>query len=180
MGQRMWGGGRHKLAAETEPRQKLAGHVILFGHNRTGSRVRPILEKLGFTVLVVDFNPEVIDQLNRAGVRAVYGDVSDHELYEQLDLPTASMIISTIPDMYDNLHLLGGVDKSNRQQVVMVTAADNFDAQRLYRAGADFVLVPNLVGGDYLAGLIEQHAGGPEKTATWHKYLAAKREVPGK
>ena len=41
-----------------------------------------------------------------------------------------------------------------------VTAGDVVDAARLYEAGADYVLVPHSVGGEYLATLIEHYGKG--------------------
>lgn len=153
-------------------------NALLFGHNRSGSRIRPVLEKMGFKVLVIDFNPEEVELLQKQGGLVLYGDISDHELYAQLQLSGVRLIVSTAPDLHDNLRLLGGLEPVSNDRVVIVTAADEIDANRLYQAGADYVLIPKLAGGDYLAGVIEHHSKGwtiQRKTEALKKYLDQRR-----
>ena len=146
--------------------EKLSGHAVLFGHNRVGSKIRPALEKLAENVVVVDFNPEIVDKLQKSGINVLYGDMSDHELYEDLALDKAGLVISTVPDLKDNLNLLKGLKELRKRnnhyghQVVMLTASDQFDATRLYDEGADYVLEPFSVSGDFLSHVLEQHSKG--------------------
>ena len=128
-------------------------HIVLFGHNRIGGVVRPVLEKLG-TVIVVDFNPEIVEKLTQSGVRVVYGDMSDHEMYDELGMKQARLVVSTVPDVNDSLRMLWEMKGWKRHPVVILTAVDESDATRLYGAGADYVLVPHSVGGEYVADLL--------------------------
>ena len=137
-------------------------HAVLFGHNRMGSIIRPALERLGFEVIVVDFNPAVIEKLKQQNINAVFGDMADHELFQSLNLEKAKLVISTVPDATDEAQFLeelsGSRKKSSpRRQTVILTARDTEGAKTLYRVGADYVLVPHLVGGEYLAGILEKH-----------------------
>ncbi|KKU29022.1 MAG: Transporter, CPA2 family [Candidatus Amesbacteria bacterium GW2011_GWA2_47_11b] len=145
--------------AETKSRS-LTGHVVLFGHNRTGRVVRPALEKLGREVVVVDFDPKVVEEIG-----GVYGDIADYELYEELNLDKAEMVMSTVSDVEDNLQLLSALKK--KRPISIILAADTADAVRLYKSGADLVLVPHTIGGEYLSHLISVH--GLDR-----KYLQAK------
>jgi voltage-gated potassium channel Kch len=154
---------RKKTKEEEGEWKEMAGHAVLFGHNRVGSRVRPVLEKTGWEVLVVDFNPEVVEKLKNDGVKVVYGDMSDQELYEKLALGKASLIVSTIPNLKDNLHLLSWLS-GNKDQMTVVTANDTDDAKILYGSGADYVLVPHNVGGEFLAQVLTHHGSGNEST----------------
>jgi Kef-type K+ transport system membrane component KefB len=137
--------------------EKLDNHIVLFGHNRIGSELRPVLEKMGKKVLVVDFNPAVVDELSGEGTPAVYGDMSDLELYEKLGIEAAEAVVSTVPDLNDNLTFLAEVSKYKKRPMAILTAADKFDAARLYESGADYVLIPHSVGGQYLAQIFEHH-----------------------
>lgn len=130
-----------------------SGHVVMFGHNRVGKLLRPVLQKMGFEVLVVDFNPEEIDHL---GEGAIYGDMADHELYESLDLASAVAVISTVPDVQDSLQFLLEIKNHKHKPLLIVTAADSQDARELYEAGADYVLVPHAVGGEFLAQTFDE------------------------
>ncbi len=142
------------------PKEGLKGHVVLFGHNRTGEMLRPVLERSGRKLTVVDFNPSVVDDLLNKGVNVVYGDMADVELLDTLGLSDADLIISTVPDIRDNMQLLKSIPSTGKEKpVVVVTAVDNLEARKLYVSGADFVLVPNTVGGEYLGNLLEPLAG---------------------
>ncbi len=132
-------------------------HIVLFGHNRIGKVLRPVLEKLGL-VVVVDFNPDVVDELREKGVKAIFGDISDPELYEELALPRSRMIISTVPDVNDSLRLLGAARRWKDKPTLILTAVDDADAVRLYEAGASYVLLPHSVGGEYMGEMLSQAA----------------------
>lgn len=139
---------------DEEPR-RLSGHIVLFGHNRVGKVLLPALLKLGVPVVVVDFNPEVVHALvardRNTDLEVMYGDMSDHELYERLALSDAKLIVSTVPDMRDSQHLLQEIRRFPHRPLTVMTAQDGYDAERLYTAGADYVLEPYSVGGEFLA-----------------------------
>ena len=140
-----------------EVSEKLSDHILLFGHNRTGGRILPALEKLG-TVLVVDFNPNEIEGLKGRGIQAIYGDISDYELYEEVGLAEARFVVSTVPDLEDNLQILEYLQTLKKRNTgVVMSAVDTLDAERLYKKGADFVLIAQQVGGDYLAEMFKKH-----------------------
>ncbi len=145
--------GRRQHGTDTKPGWQ--GHTVLFGHNRTGSALRPALLGLNKPLVVVDFDPQVVERL---GSEAIYGDMGDYDLYDQIGLKRASLVVSTVADMSDNLQLLQYLRPGSKKRQVVVTAADGQEAQRLYRAGADYVLVPNSVGGEYLAQIIAGHS----------------------
>lgn len=148
-----------KRNIQEEEALPLTGHVVLFGHNRVGSLVRPHLEKLGKQVVVVDFNPEIVEELTQEKVNAVFGDMGDLEIYENLKLGFADLIISTVPDIKDELILMGEIARlKNGKPGVVLTAEDNIDAGKLYAAGADYVLVPRSIGGEFLNTIFE-HKG---------------------
>ena len=76
-----------------------------------GERILRTLKSLKHSIVVVDFNPDVVTKLKKQGVTCLYGDMSDLEVMEQLNLDSARMIISTVPDVADNLLLLNLVHK---------------------------------------------------------------------
>ena len=158
-----------KIKNELSEAEAIKDHVVLFGHNRIGSVIRPILEKIG-TVVVVDFNPEVVDRLLALKVRAVYGDMSDHEMYGELGMKYCRLVISTVPDISDSLLMLLEMKSWSKRPMVILTAVDETDAHRLYKAGADYVLVPHSVGGEYVANLLSGESDKlPEKISRFRE-----------
>jgi Trk K+ transport system NAD-binding subunit len=129
-------------------------HVILVGANRMGGSILKTFEKKGEDVIVVDFDPDVVKTIKeKAGITSIFGDISDIEIQERARLAHAKLIISTVPDVEDNLILLQSM-KGKKAKVVLV-AQNNDEAKRLYAAGADYVVLPHLVGGRHIANMLK-------------------------
>ena len=64
------------------------------------------------------------------------------------------MLISTVPNIQDNLFLLRKVRAVNRRAKVFVTASNIEDALKLYNSGASYVIMPHFLGGEHVSGLI--------------------------
>ena len=138
-------------------REQLGDHVVLVGAEQMGWDLLGFLKtkyKEKEQILVVDFNPEIIRNLSAEGYNAVFGDVSDPEVLEELELGKARLIVITDPDVLDNVHLIKFAKEKNFRGVVVCTAYWLHDAIKLYEAGADYVVVPETVGGKHLAKLL--------------------------
>ncbi len=129
--------------------------AILFGYNRTGFSVLKSLKKLKKNCIVVDFNPEIISTLNKSKIPCLYGDVYDQDFLDELNLNKVKIVVSTIPDFDTNLILLESIRLVNSKAVIIARAHDVKDALELYKKGADYVLIPYFLGGDYLANMID-------------------------
>ncbi len=129
--------------------------TLLIGYNRLGYHIFKKLQKLGKNILIVDFNPEVIHHLMKKKVPCLYGDIGDIEILQRINLKRMELIISTSPDFYDNRLLIKQVNKVNKHAVMIVTSQSVESALDLYEAGADYVIVPHMLGGEYLSILLD-------------------------
>ncbi len=144
------------------PGEKLdfSQHAVLVGCHRSGQLILPVLKKIyGNNLIVVDFNPEVIEQLKNSFVPCLYGDVSDPEIAEMLALKQADLVVSTVRDLTDNLALLDALEKSQSKATVVITASDTKEAITLYERGAHHVSLPLLLEGGSIGRLIADHQG---------------------
>ncbi len=128
--------------------------TVLCGYNRIGYSILKIFRREKEKVLVVDYNPEVIDKLVKEGHHCIYGDVTDEEIIERMNLRKISLLISTVPEMKDNIYLLRKVREINPRAEVIVTGSDIDEALRLYDLGADYVILPHFLGGEHVSHLI--------------------------
>ncbi|MBS3169045.1 cation:proton antiporter [Candidatus Woesearchaeota archaeon] len=128
--------------------------VVLCGYNRIGYSIAQGLQDSKKKLLIVDYNPEVITQLIKEGYHSIYGDVTDEEVLEHLNLPKITMLISTVPAVNDNILLIRKVRSCNHKAQIIVTASEVDDALRLYREGADYVILPHFLGGEHVSNLI--------------------------
>lgn len=131
--------------------------VILFGCNRIGSDFLDIFKEMGHKFLVIDYDPEKIQELEALQINCRYGDADDNEFLEELCLDKTKMVISTIPDFETNDFLIGKVRGENEQAVVIVISHDVDEAIGLYESGATYVITPHFLGGKYASMLISKY-----------------------
>ncbi len=129
---------------------------LLFGENRIGFSIMKAFNKLKKDYLVIDFDPEVVKRLSSEGVNCIYGDVSDSDFLEEIRPDKAKLIVSTIPEKEINMLLTELVRKKNKSAIIIVAARQISEAFELYKAGADYVILPHFLGGEYTAKIIEQ------------------------
>lgn len=143
--------------ADVTPEQRetiAAPRFILFGHNRIGYAIVEYLRKRRLPLLVVDYDPAVVEHCETLGVPVRYGDASDEELLHSLPWDRVECIISTIPTEEVNMLLLQAGRRYHKGARVFVTSHDIDEALRLYAAGAAFVIMPHFLGGTFLADLL--------------------------
>jgi len=139
-----------------EDLSKLTDHVVLIGVHRVGKSILEALEEEGKKVVVVDFDPDVIRDL-KSEILSVFGDIADTDIQERVGLKRAKVIISTVPDIEDNLLLLQSLSHTKNDIKVVVVAYSLDEARELYKNGAHYVVLPHLAGGRHIAKLIKDN-----------------------
>ncbi|MFH1210518.1 MAG: cation:proton antiporter [archaeon] len=131
--------------------------AILFGYNRIGFDILEALkkEKVGF--MVVDYNPQTIQELRRKGITCVYGDADEPEFFNELNLKKAKIAFSTIPDFDTNMLIIDRMKRANKNSIVIVISHQLEEATQLYKKGATYVLMPHFLGGQYASVMINKH-----------------------
>jgi Kef-type K+ transport system membrane component KefB len=122
--------------------------LVLIGAHRTGESIARHLPPED--LLIIDFDPEVAEALKHRGIDHLYGDIGDPEILARANLGQARLVISTSPDLNDNLALLAHVNEFSERPKIIVRAETEADAGTLYGAGADYVLLPHITSGQYL------------------------------
>lgn len=116
--------------------------IIFFGLGRYGSTIAESLIEKGYSVLAVDFDPQVVKDWNAKGGTALFGDAEDQEFPSMLPIATTNWIISAI-SIYDiNISLIKSLKHHKYKGNVAVTAYDSVDADGLREIGADVVFLP--------------------------------------
>ncbi len=147
----------HTEHVSEEMEQRLDNHIIIFGYHRMGYHILKKLHELGHRVMVVDFNPDIIRKLREQSIDCVYGDIEDEEIFDAIHLERASMVVSTVPHRDETSYLIEQVKKRKGSANLIVTAHDIDDALHYYQVGADYVILPHLLGGEHVAELITHY-----------------------
>ncbi len=152
---KLWERARTSESVVTKP-TILTDHVVLFGYHRLGERIAATLEHLTKPLLIIDFNPDVVGRLVAAGKLCLYGDMSDTEILDRANVSQASMIISTIPDVNDNLQLLQDITHRGLTVPVYVTATTWHDTRDLYKAGAHYVIFTHYLSAEHFSLMLQE------------------------
>ncbi|MBI2017972.1 cation:proton antiporter, partial [Candidatus Daviesbacteria bacterium] len=135
----------------------LKDHVIVVGSHQVGESLVKYFQKEEVPLIVLDFNPYQVEKLHDAKIPVVFGDMGDPEVLESLNLNEAKMLISTVPNVTDNKLLIEEV-KDRKLGIPVIVRSDSYhEARDLYKFGASFVFVPDIVSGEYLVEMLKNH-----------------------
>lgn len=155
--------------------------VILFGCHRVGFDFIEAFKKLHAKFLAVDFDPEIVSDLDNNGINVKYGDAEDAEFLEEINVHKAHAVISTIPDFDTNLFLLIKVRTKNPDSIIILTSVNIDDALTFYEKGADYVIVPHFIGGQFVSRLAKDAVFGLydlQETKSHHvSYLRNRKQL---
>ncbi len=144
--------------------------VWVFGYHRVGIRICQALEERRVKFAVVDFNPDAIRSAKKRGIPTYFGDAADVEFLHELPLEMTKMVISTLPETDDQKTLLHHVKTRNHHAKLIANTYHTSSVAELYAAGAHYVLVPHMVGGSWMAHILQG------KPWTAHTFATLKKE----
>ncbi len=137
--------------------------IILFGYNRIGYDLINSFKKIKKKFLVIDYDPETIKDLIKQGINCRYGDASDFEFLNEIDISDSKMIYSTIPDFDTNILLLNYLKDTRKDMIIIMVSHQIDEAIELYENGASYVIMPHFLGGYYASTMIEKFGLDLEK-----------------
>lgn len=147
-----WRKGKEEKTGSAEA---LRSHIILVGATRMGKSVLHSLEHSEQPLVVVDFDPKVIKELQEKNIHCVFGDIIDLEIQERVNLAHAKLVISTLTDLEDNMILAKATHHANQKTKIIVMAYDTEEAKLLYKEGVDYVVLPHIAGGRQIARALQ-------------------------
>ena len=146
---------RKKVKTERETR---GGHdAILIGYRRGGSEFVKVLKNISKRYLIIDYDPEAIEELDRKQLPYIYGDATDPELLDEIDITKTKLIISHMSDHDSNRLIVEFVSSSNDKTVIICHAETAHQAAELYGLGASYVMLPHYLGSEKISSFIKRN-----------------------
>lgn len=102
---KFFAGGENKLILGTE----LENHIIICGYGRVGKWIGKALTEFKIPFVVVEYDKSIVDDLKKNNINVLYGDPSEPEVMDLVNLPTARMLILAIPDHVAQVALINYV-----------------------------------------------------------------------
>lgn len=130
--------------------------MVLFGYNKGGQEFIRVMQQMKQSYVVVDYDPEVIDALDRLHMNYLYGDVTDIGLLEEINWARTKLVVSTVGDHATNLFLAQWVERVNPRAVFVCAADTAKQASELYESGVSYVMMPHYVGSEKIGSFIRR------------------------
>ena len=137
--------------------------ILIFGYGEVGDSLVRTFERTHRSYLFVDFDPTVVANLQEKGIPCLYGDADDINLLEELNFENVQLLISTMSDFETNTLLMNEINKRNKTAHKILTSNDPEKALILYDEGADYVILPHYISGNFASNMIEKYDGNFEK-----------------
>jgi voltage-gated potassium channel len=136
--------------------KKMDNHYIICGAGKTGVHVIREMIENEKDYIVIENSDEIISELRKDfdDILVVHGDATSDETLEQVNLSRAKGLVATLANDKDNLFLCITARMMNPEIEIVSKAIEFQIVNKLKKAGADYVVCPNFIGGMRIASEI--------------------------
>ncbi len=137
--------------------EALNDHTIVCGFGRHATEVAQELAKQSMPFVVIENRPEKIEAL-RADTDFLFveGDATSDEVLKEAGIQSARALVVTLPSDADNLFVTLSARQMNPGMRIISRANNAADEIKIRRAGANHTVVPEQIGGFYMATLVNK------------------------
>ncbi|MCO6493184.1 MAG: potassium channel protein [Phaeodactylibacter sp.] len=137
---------------------KLDNHIILCGYGKYGREIAQHFNKHKLPFVVLDLDPAKIEQLQKSDEKILYleEDATHDDALLRAGIKRANALISALPDDSDNVYVVLSARQINPRLNIISRAKDPKSQKKLFMAGADHVVMPEQIGGFYMATLVSK------------------------
>ncbi len=135
--------------------KKMRNHTIVVGYGRNGKQAVSELLLHNETVVVIDNNTILQEDLSKK-LKWVIGDATNDDSLSEAGINDARSIIVALPSDADNLYIAISAKSLNPKIMIVARASTESAERKLKTIGVDHVIMPEKVGGIYMAGYVAQ------------------------
>jgi voltage-gated potassium channel len=134
---------------------KLKNHVIVCGYGRNGMEACEELRRSQRPFVVIERNPEVLEKFKSTeGAYILFGNATSDEVLKTAGLERADVIIISTPSDADNVFITLTSRGMKPDINIIARASETESESKLYRAGANNVIMPDHLGGMFMAKMV--------------------------
>jgi voltage-gated potassium channel len=157
------------LLEERRMQRKIADlrdHYLICGYGRVGHQVVRDLREAGQDFVVIDDNPEMLEDLEEGGFLYINGRGSHDEVLQEAGIDRARGVIACVDSDAENIFITLTARGLRPDVEIVARASEEASEQKLLRAGADDIVSPYKASGHAMARLAL--AGRAEQLASEH------------
>ncbi len=143
--------GRKKLEKHIK---NLKDHVIICGYGRIGSLICHELSQAQKPFVVLENNPDAINEIEDLGYLYVMGDATQDEILLQAGIRRARALVTVVETDADNLFITLTARGLNPNLFILARSSDDKTEKKLLLAGATKVVSPYRMGAARMANII--------------------------
>lgn len=135
-----------------------SNHVVICGFGRHGQQAANILMTNKIDFVVIDTSQTRIAGWMNENKKLVYvhGNATDDDILIKAGIKKAKSLILTLPEDADNVFIVLSARAMNPDLVIISRASIKGSAAKLKTAGADHIILPEMIGGSHMATLISK------------------------
>jgi voltage-gated potassium channel len=137
---------------------ELRDHVIVCGYGRTGKRVATEIAEKGVPYVVIEMNPDPLEDVRRSSEPHVVGDAASDEVLQRAGIDRARALVSAVDSDERNVYIVLTARSLNPKLFIVARSSYPDSVAKLERAGADRVVSPYTTSGIRMAALALQPA----------------------
>lgn len=142
-----------KQKKNTEMINALEGHTIVCGYGRNGRQAVTRLKRHQQAYVVIEQNEQLITD-NEKEILFLKGDALKDDILLAAGIKRAKNLISALPDDADNLFVVLSARQLKPEIDIVSRVSEENNQSKLALAGANHVIMPDKIGGDYMAALL--------------------------
>jgi len=133
--------------------KELNQHTIVCGFGRTGRQAVARLKRHRQPYVVIEQDEKLIESW-KANVLFQQGSALTEACLHSSGIKKAKHLISALPDDAKNLFVVLTARKLNPALTIVSRVCEEVNQSKLKWAGADHIIMPDKIGGDYMAALL--------------------------
>lgn len=132
---------------------KMNNHIIVCGYGRNGKQACEELQKSGKEFVIIEQEPSIKESVPEH-MKFFLGDATKDDNLRQVGIDKASSIIITTPSDAANVFITLTARYLNPKIHIVSRASNPETESKLHTAGANKVIMPDVLGGMFMAQLI--------------------------
>ncbi len=138
--------------------EKLQGHTIVCGFGRYGSNTAEHFIKQNTNFVIIESKHNIIEDIDKQikDILFVEGDATDDDVLLKAGIKKAKAIVCALDDDGSNILIALSARQLNPSINIISRVTFPKNVKKLKRAGADHIIMPEQIGGFYMAALVNK------------------------
>ncbi|MCX6775667.1 MAG: NAD-binding protein [Candidatus Micrarchaeota archaeon] len=125
----------------------MSEHVIVCGYGKVGKKACEILDDYTMAYVVVERDAKIVTLLREMNIPVVEGDATHSKVLKTAGIERAGGLIAALDNDTKNVYITLTARELNQNLLIASRAVSEEVVSKMHRAGAEIVVLPNIVAG---------------------------------